>query len=150
MLVACRTAGYPRRPPAALSGRGVAAGSTRAAASTLQVTEGRFLGPATIRAYREASVAGPRNDTLSRASSDPFISRGTRPSRFCRPQKTCHFEGGAARNWPPLQTLAPTEKSSVGCSWPAEPPGTRGVRPQLYRAPEWPRDPRGLPHPPSR
>jgi hypothetical protein len=96
MLVARRTAGPVRYPPAAPSGSEGSAAFARAAASGFTVAESRFLGPATRGTRGRFCVAGPQNDRL----------------RLVR--LNCHSEGGAARTPPCHRTLAPTEESTFG------------------------------------
>jgi hypothetical protein len=65
--------------------------------------------------YRDHGGTAP-----ARASGDATAA----PSEVAPPWRTnlprtstCHFEGGAARTRPSLESLAPTEKSTVRGSW---------------------------------
>src|SRR5829696_1765935 len=69
MLVACRMGGYPRRLHRHCRAAEWPRNQRGAAASTLQRTDGRFLGPAPVGVSGKVGVAKPRNDTLARASA---------------------------------------------------------------------------------
>jgi hypothetical protein len=95
----------PRSADPEASSRAVAAAiPVRATASRFEQADGRFLGPATLRAFRWCSVGGPRNDrSCFRSLSNP---EGHPGPDFLRERTTCSQR--------PHNRLRATEGPTIG------------------------------------